>query len=54
MGNISSSEVEWDGIQLSNTMHLPLEDDLDKAEKRRVNTLNELVHNLMSALILEI
>jgi hypothetical protein len=32
MENISLTEAKWDGIQLSNAMHMHLEDKLDQAK----------------------
>jgi hypothetical protein len=29
--NISSTEIKWNGTQPSDTMHMHLEDDIDKA-----------------------
>jgi hypothetical protein len=48
METISSTEAKLNGILLSNTTHMHLDDDLDQAERKtgRVTTLNEIAHNV--------
>jgi hypothetical protein len=52
MENIST-EAKQAETQLSNAMHMHLEDDLNQVEKTgRVNTPSELVHNLIPPFML--